>query len=74
MGLKSGHTWVVISVVISTVTLLIAHIRGLITPLTTTQRAQYPVIKEYSLNHTMEPFIIQALFLNSEVLVSLGTP
>ena len=27
------------------------------------QRAQYPLITEYSLNHSMKPFLILAIFL-----------
>ena len=34
------------------------------------QRAQYPLIKEYSLNHNMKPYIIQAIFL--KIKGSLG--
>ena len=29
-----------------------------------TQRAQYPLIKEYSLNHDMKPLMIYGIFLN----------
>ena len=30
---------------------------------TSAQRAQYPLIKEYTLNHTQDPFIIYGVFL-----------
>ena len=35
------------------------------------QRAQYPLIKEYTLHHTIKPLLITAIFLNSGVLGSL---
>ena len=38
-----------------------------------TQRAQYLLIKEYSLNHSKDPFIFQGMFLNWEYWGSLGS-
>ena len=38
------------------------------------QRLQYPLIKEYSLNHDRDPTMISGIFLNSGILVSLGSP
>ena len=37
-----------------------------------TQRAQYPLIKESSLDHKKDPFITQAIFPHEGVLGSLG--
>ena len=37
-----------------------------------TQRLQYPLIKEYPLNHIRDPTIIYGIFLNEGILESLG--
>ena len=36
------------------------------------QRLQYPLIREYTLNHIREPTILSGIFLNYGVLESLG--
>ena len=66
-----GGSWVVISrfISISRATILLSHIRGLITPLNTTpeppskrppvsQRLQYPLTNEYTLNYSRIPNMI----------------
>ena len=59
-----GGSWVAISRVISRITMLTTHFRGLITLLITahepglSQRTQYPLIKEYSLNENMKASMI----------------